>query len=379
MKIVIVGCGVVGAAIAYQLSQIPGLVITVLDRQQPAQASTGAALGVLMAAISQKVKGNNLTMRFQGIRQYDRWIPELEAATSRKIGFNRQGILRLCFEGENLDRWRSLQAIRQGQGWTLELLDLPQLASQYPQLNLSRMIGAVYSPNDRQVDPTALTLALVAAAQQNGVTFQFNAEAIDIDGQGDQSRQRRTIKTIHSTQGAFAADWLVIAAGLGSTLLTTNLQQPVEIRPVLGQAIQVQLSQPLDCSELQPVITGEDVHLVPLGHGQYWIGATVEFPEGAPLNSALHSQTLQPNLDSLEAVWQQAIGLCPGLATATILRQWSGLRPRPEDRPAPVIEVLPGYTNAILASGHYRNGVLLAPATANKVCDIIVNGKGAYC
>jgi len=288
--VVIVGCGVVGAAIAYELSHAKGLTVTVIDRQQPAQAATGAALGVLMAVISQKSKGNNLRMRLAGIERYNAWIPELEAMTGQKILFNQQGILRLCFEGESLDGWYKLAEIRRSQGFQLELLDRAQLATDYPQLSLERVTAAVYSPCDRQVDPTTLTQALVAAATQRGVTFQFDTAVIGVES-GDRTPIPSEIslqqcQQVHTTNGSLTADWLVIAAGLGSTPLTAALQQPVDIRPVLGQAIHVRLPIPLGISQLQPVITGEDVHIVPLGQGDYWIGATVEFPDAGSLPTA---------------------------------------------------------------------------------------------
>ncbi|MBF2026368.1 MAG: FAD-binding oxidoreductase [Oscillatoriales cyanobacterium C42_A2020_001] len=360
MRVAIVGCGVVGAAIAYELSDVPGLLVTVVEQHQPAQHSTGAALGVLMGAISQKLKGNNLRMRLFGIQRYNEWVPKLEIDTGRRILFNQQGILRLCFEGENLDIWKKLASVRQEQGWQLKMCDRAFLATNYPHLNLERVIGAIYSPGDRQVDPTALTLALVAAGQQNGVTFQFNTPVTQVLPQPDSTIQLQT------SQGAIAADWLVIAAGIGSTALTTQLQQAVDIRPVLGQAVRVKMPQPLGNPALQPVITGEDVHLVPLGNDEYWIGATVEFSDfGDP------AIALQPNPALLETVMQQAIALCPALQHATIQHQWYGLRPRPEGRPAPIIEPLPGHSHILLATGHYRNGVLLAPATAAKVRELV--------
>lgn len=366
--IVIVGCGIVGAAIAYELSQIPHLEIKVLDRQAPAQAATGAALGVLMAAISQKPKGNALQKRLLGIQTYDQWVPQLEAMTSRKIPYNRQGILRLCFAGEDLERWRSLAEIRHTQGLQLELCDRAYLAAAYPYLSLEQVIGAVYSPSDRQVDPTALTLALVAAAELNGVTFHFNTPVIlnskDIQ---DNSGKLSCLKT---TAEAIDLDWLIIAAGLGSADLTASLQQPVEICPVLGQAVQIELEQPLGLPGHPPVITGNDVNLVPLGNGEYWIGATVEFDDAETQDFAIPL----PSADRLEAMMDQAIALVPALKNGRIINQWSGLRPRPEGRPAPIVERLPGYSNVILASGHYRNGVLLAPATAKQVREIIQQG-----
>jgi glycine/D-amino acid oxidase-like deaminating enzyme len=361
LNVVIIGCGVVGAAIAYELTQTPHLTVMVLERQPgPALAATGAALGVLMGAISQKSKGNNLTMRLFGIQQYNQWVPHLEALTGHKIPFNQQGILRLCFVGEDLERWQTLAQIRQQQGWKLEICDRAFLAAHYPHLSLDRVIGAVYSPDDRQIDPTALTQALVLAAQHQGATIHFKTQVETIMPLAAKIR-------IDTSQGAIEADWLVIAAGIGATALTKTFPQPIDIRPVLGQAVRIKLPTPLGRPHLQPVITGEDVHLVPLGADEYWIGATVEFPnDGKNL-----AELPQPGSEQLRTVMQQAIALCPALESATILHQWYGLRPRPEGRPAPIIEALPGYPQIILATGHYRNGVLLAPATAHLVREII--------
>ncbi|PZV09299.1 MAG: FAD-dependent oxidoreductase [Leptolyngbya sp.] len=368
MNIVIVGCGIVGAAIAYELSQLPQLKIRVFDRQAPAQAATGAALGVLMAAISQKPKGNTFQKRLLGIQTYDQWIPQLEAITNREIPYNRQGILRLCFVGEDLDRWRSLAEIRHAQGLQLEICDRAYLVANYPYLNLEQVIGAVYSPSDRQVNPTALTLALIAAAEQNGATFHFDTPIVfkspplQTDS-GNLTRLNTPTETIE-------LDWLIIAAGLGSPALTASLQQSMNIRPVLGQAVQVVVEQPLGLPKRQPVITGNDINLVPLGKGKYWIGATVEF-EDAETQSFM---ALHPNSDRLDAMMREAIALVPALKNAQVVQQWSGLRPRPEGRPAPIVELLTDYTNVILASGHYRNGVLLAPTTAKQVKEIIQQG-----
>jgi len=365
VNVVIIGCGIVGAAIAYELSQLPQLEIRVFDRQMPAQAATGAALGVLMAAISQKTKGNNLHRRLLGVQTYDQWIPQLEALTNHEIPYNRQGILRLCFAGEDLDRWRSLAEIRRTQGLQLEVCDRAYLIKNYPYLNLEQVIGAVYSSSDRQVDPTALTLALVAAAEHNGVTFHFNTP-VELDSPPISVDSGR-LSRLHTTTEMLDLDWLIISAGLGSASLTASLQHPIDIRPVLGQAVQITLEQPLEVPDRQPVITGNDTNLVPLGKGKYWIGATVEFEsaETQPFTA------LQPNPDRLEAMMHQAIALVPALKAARIIQHWSGLRPRPEGRPAPIVELLTGYTNVICASGHYRNGVLLAPSTAKQIREII--------
>ncbi|MEH2427072.1 MAG: FAD-dependent oxidoreductase [Nostoc sp.] len=360
--VVIIGCGVVGAAIAYELSLVKGLKITVCDRQPPAQASTGAALGVLMGAISQKIKGKAWQMRQTSIQRYETLIPELEALTGRKIPFNRQGILMLLSDSslEGMSAWEKLVEIRHSQGWNLEIWDTAKLQNICPQVDQEKITNAIYSPQDRQIDPTALTLALVEAAQQNGVTFKFGVTVLDAP-----TSTPEFCHQLETTEGKITADWFVIAAGLGSTPLTAKLNQIIDIRPVLGQALQMRVGHPLGNPDFQPAITGNDVHIVPVGGGDYWIGATVEFPS--------NGDEIPPNQELLESVREQAIAFCPELGTASILRTWSGLRPRPEGRPAPVIGKLPGFSNVLLATGHYRNGVLLAPATAYAIREMIIS------
>ena len=406
-RVAIIGCGIIGAAIAYELSQVSGLQITVLDRQAPAQGSTGAALGVLMGAISKKVKGRAWQLRQTSMQRYETLIPELEEITGQTIPFNRQGILKLCFAEDELASWEQLVQTRQSQGWHLEIWDRDRIGTRCPQLNHNQIVGAIYSPQDRQVDPSALTNALVTASDRNGVTFKFGVTVEGVTttknterdtspptpllggegsltlsfprregglgglGQLDPNRLATSVDSkgricthIRADGLTLDIDWLVVAAGLGSLPLTTSLEQPVEIRPVLGQALHLRLDRFLGHPDFQPVITGNDVHIVPIGTQEYWVGATVEFPNRDG------DVVAEPAL--LEQVKQEAITFCPALADATVLRTWSGKRPRPEGIPAPVIGPLPGYRNVLLATGHYRNGVLLAPATALAIRDAIV-------
>jgi glycine/D-amino acid oxidase-like deaminating enzyme len=415
MKIVIIGCGIIGSAIAYELSQVKGLNITVIDQQPPAQASTGAALGVLMGVISHKTKGKPWRMRQQSLELYERWIPELEAVSGRKIPFNRQGILSLCTAEEDLKGWEYLEKKRKSQGFQLEIWDNTKLAEVCPHINQNRVIAAVYSPQDRQLDPTTLTLALVDAALKNGVNFKFGVKVLEISSSDLDEGE------ISTSEGKISADWFIIAAGLGTSPLTRRrgggagsreqgeqflpssreaegqragsrleerssdwdgsevpsqfsplLPAPcplIDIRPVLGQALHFHVGHALGNPDFQPALTGNDVHIVPCAAGilpttDYWVGATVEFPDE-------QGNVMAADSDLLSSVKQQAIEFCPQLANATITRTWSGLRPRPEGRAAPVIDHLPGFSNILLATGHYRNGVLLAPASAIAIREMI--------
>ncbi|NJR47214.1 MAG: FAD-binding oxidoreductase [Hyellaceae cyanobacterium CSU_1_1] len=359
-KIVIIGCGIVGAAIAYELSLIPGLDITVIDKNTPAHGSTGAALGVLMGAISHKKKGRAWRLRSNSLKRYQTLIPELEAQTGLKIPVNQQGILKLLFAGENLEKWQELQKFRAAEGWTLEIGDRAFITQHCPEIVNENIIGAVYSPQDGQINPVELTKALVAGARANGVKFQFGMEVQDFSKSADEL----SVQSLVTSIGNIEVEQLIICAGLGSTPLTQALQQEIPIRPVLGQAIKLQLDRPLGNVDFQPVITGNDIHLVPLGNNQYWLGATVEFPTETEASIA--------NRELLAQLMAGAIAFCPELKSATILETWSGKRPRPEGIAAPIIEKLSGYSNVLLATAHYRNGVLLAPATALEVVQMLM-------
>jgi glycine oxidase len=351
-EITIVGCGIIGAAIAYELSQIPGLQITVLEKQlTPASGSTGAALGVLMGIISHKTKNRAWQLRETSIQRYATLIPELEAQTGIKIPVNRQGIVKLLFaEVDDIAKWQQLRAIRHTQGWFLAIWDREDLTSRCPQIINEQIIGAVYSPQDSQINPAILTQALVKAASQNGVEFQFG---VTIEDSLDRSITND--------------DWLIISAGLGSTPLTASLLHKIQITPVLGQALRLRVDKPCGNADFQPVITGNDRHLVPLGNREYWLGATVEFPN-------IKGEVIVDR-ELLEQVKQDTIDFCPMLADATILETWWGMRPRPQGKSAPIIESLPGYPRVLLATGHYRNGVLLAPATALAIARVISNNR----
>lgn len=406
-RVVVIGCGIVGAAIAYELSQMDGLSVTVLDRQPPAQASTGAALGVLMGAISQKTKGRAWRLRDASIRRYQTLIPELEATTGQTIPVNRDGIVLIQFADDDLSKWKRLVDLRRSQGWDLHSWDTVKLRDRCPQIGYKlgdrAIAGAIYSPDDLQIDPTALTQGLITAAQHNGATVRFDAEVTGFEAiaPSDRLRTCHAVQVVNSAQvvnpehpepmrnpssgesipkpdssqdftslqpiESIEADWVIVAAGLGSAWLSQMAPTTIDLRPVLGQAMRVSLDFPIGHGNFHPVISGDDIHIVPLRYhaepNHYWVGATVEFPDDAGFVVADQQQ--------LETVWQGAIALCPALESATVLETWSGLRPRPWNQSAPVIEPLAGYTNVILATGHYRNGVLLAPATAQRVAEMI--------
>jgi glycine oxidase len=341
MRVAVVGAGIVGATVAYMLSEVADVVVYERSPGPPemtagAMASaTGAALGLLMGSVSTREKGQSLEMRQAGIDWYDRVVPELQV--EEPVLYNQQGLLLLQFEAERRGRWEQLVDVRQAQGRRLEYWDCDRVAEAFPEVALESVVGAVYSPGDRQVDAAALTRALIQTSQRRGVRFEFGQEVGDLDG--------------------VEADVMVVCAGTGSVGLVD-----VEMRSVLGQAVRVRLPRSLGTPEFQPVLSGHDIHLVPLGNNEYWLGATVEFDNERVILP-------EPEAEMFETMMAQIAALVPSLQTAEVLMRWHGWRPRPQGRPAPVIEWV--GDRVILASGHYRNGVLLAPATALRVQEML--------
>lgn len=375
-RVVIIGCGIVGATIAYELGRGGRFDVTVLERQAKAPAiapgaiatyrtGTSGALGMLMGAISQKTQGRSWELREASLRRFQTLIPELESLTGTKVAHNENGLLKLCGPSDDLQQWERLAAQRKGQGWPLEVLGTDAIAGTYPQVSMGALGGVafgVYSPQDWQVQPISLLTALVNGARHYGVNFSFGTTVTALHPQAGGGIR---IDLADAERGAaplapIGADWLVVAAGLGSSAIAATVEaSPLQLQPVLGQAARLQLERPMAMRE--PAITGDDVHVVPLGGGGYWVGATVEF------NEADATTAPTPDPDRWQMVLDAAISLCPDLAAATITQTWSGLRPRPVGQPAPVIEPLASCDRIWLATGHYRNGVLLAPATAEAI------------
>jgi glycine oxidase len=360
MRIGIIGCGIIGALLAYELGQRGQHSVIVLEQAaEPAQGATGAALGVLMGVISHKLKGRPWRFRQISLERYEQLIPELETITGLQIRFNRQGLLKLLFAEDDLHRWRYIVDRRRQQGYSLHWLEPTLVTERVPGLNPELVRAGIVSPSDRQLDPSQLTQALVQAASQHGVEFRFGSAVEQVQVEND------CAVALVTHQMSLPLDYLVITAGIGSFPLTQGLLSPLPVQPVLGQAAKLYIPQGLAVSP-EPVLTGRDIHFVPLGDRHYWLGATVELPPG-----------LSPETARSEAwteLWHSALAMCPGLAQADVLGRWQGWRPRPVGRSAPVIEPLAGYTNVILATAHYRNGVLLAPATAQEVLKLIDYG-----
>jgi D-amino-acid oxidase len=296
-----------------------------------------------MAEIFRRSSGRGWRLRQQSLALWRQWRTQL-AERGHPIPW-RPGLLQLACNEQEWQAKARLAEQRQRQGLPLRLLNRAELQALSPALP-EQVAGALFSPNDGQLDPKPAMQALLHDGLRHGLLTEA-AAVVQLE-RGSQGTDRRWI--IHTEAGSCSSHWLVIAAGLASPALLEPLGHTRPQSPVLGQALELQL--PAGCNaESWPGSVGWDgINLVPRPGGRLWLGATVE--PGLTQGSSEALAELR-HLGGAAPAW---------LRQATPLRHWQGLRARPDERPAPLLEQHePGL---LLTSGHYRNGVLLAPATA---------------
>lgn len=371
-SVIVLGAGLVGLSAAWLL-QRRGHRVLLLDpclgsgaaseapgqEQPPTLGGSRAALGVLMAQVFHRASGRGWRLRQRSLELWNDWRRQLEAR-GRPIAA-RRGLLLLASTPEERLRQERLVLERQRLGLPLELWPADRLAALNPVLPAG-LCGALHSPADGQLDPLQLLDALHSDAAAAGLS-SLPAAVVAIERTGRESGWR----VVLADRQRLEAEWLVLAAGAASGTLLAGLDPRLAadwpIEPVLGQALELELPAAsarrlaTDGDSGWPgVVIWQGINLVPRpdlpGGRRLWLGATLEPGQRADPEAL----ATMANLGGAAPEW---------LHQATVCRQWQGLRARPVGRPAPLLETLaPGL---LLAGGHYRNGVLLAAATAEWV------------
>jgi glycine oxidase len=207
---------------------------------------------------------------------------------------------------------------------------------------------------EQYIDPQRLTQALAAAAQKRGVVVHTHAEVSRFirDGEG-------RLRAVRAGNTTYEADAVVLASGPWTAALAKRLGANVPVRPVRGQMLS--LNGP--AQPLHHMVWGSAAYLLAREDGQTYVGATVE-------EAGYRKHNTKSALASLR---RGAIGLIPTLSSATQRRAWAGLRPGSVDG-LPIMGLLPGWQNVWVNTGHFRNGILLAPAAGEVIARSVLKG-----
>lgn len=347
-SVIIVGAGVVGCTVAYELARA-GARVQVIEPRAPGQGATRASAGVLCPYI----EGHDVKLRDLGARSlemYDRFIDRLRTDSGHNIVYQRNGTLELALNDADEARLRAQSVLLGTLNVECKWL-LPAAFDEYePRVSRSAR-GALLIPVHGLVGVTSLTLAAVGAAEKFGARFTNAIGAIRIHpSPGD--------RVAVQTSGAqWEADRVVLAAGSWSSQITVQDADVVPVKPIRGQLLQLQ-ARPGD---IRRVLWGPNGYLVPWPDGTVLVGATVEdvgFDE---------SHTSEAVRDLRET----AAELVPALAKAPMAGVRTGLRPRgPDD--LPMIGPSRAVPGLYYATAHYRNGVLLAPLTVQLIAGLVL-------
>ena len=345
MRVVIIGAGIVGCAVARELS-VRGVHCAVIDGRSLAGGATQASAGMLAPYVEAhgRTPMRDLCVRSLGL--YDEWIAAVRRESDSDVEYRRIGTLEVALDRAHADVLRASSSRSEGieRAW----LDADRAAREYP--SLGGVSGALFTPVHGYVAAAQLTAALASSAEGRGATFH-RATVDRVDARGGSF-------AMTTSSGRFDADAVVLAAGAWTNTIEGVRSPP--LRPVRGQLLNLGWTGP----PLSTIVWGPECYVVPHTDGTLLAGATVEdvgFDERA---------TAAGIRDLLDAVCE----LLPEAWGASFLGARVGLRPATPDE-LPAIGPDAHIDGLVHASGHYRNGVLLAPITAKVVADWLIDRR----
>jgi glycine oxidase len=354
-SVAIIGAGVIGLGIAWRLAA-RGVSVAVFDKGVSGAGASHAAAGML-AACAEAEPGEEALVTLGRVSQA-RWpafAAELKQASGVDVGLRPEGTLVVALTSDDQARLSHQLTFQQKLGLPLQWISAAETRRREPHL-AGKLAGAVFSPEDTQVDNRKLAAALRIAAEAAGARIREHQEVKTIS-----SDAGRVDGIILADGTKVGADVVVLAAGAWSRSidgLAPELRPPV--RPIKGQmlALRMDPAAPL----LTHVVWAPGAYLVPRLDGRLLVGATVE-EKGYDT-----SLTAGGILTLLEAAWR----VVPAVEELPIDEMWVGHRPGSRDD-APILGTGP-IDGLIYATGHHRNGILLTPVTADSIAQLVLEG-----
>jgi len=355
--VVVIGGGVIGMATAWRAA-LQGLAVVVVD-PQPGRGASWAAAGML-TPVTEAYYGEEdlLRLNLASARRYPSFVAELESASGLQVGYRTNGTLAVAADSGDRAVLEDLHRYQQELGLDSEMVSGRECRALEPML-APGIRGGLLVAGDHQVDGRALHRALSVAAGLAGVEVRTTAVSEVLV-----ARDRVTGVRLDNGE-TIAAPTVLLAAGCwsaGMAGVPPDARPPV--RPVKGHILRLRspARRPLLGRNVRGLVAGSHLYLVPRGDGRLVVGATVEEMgfDTTVMAGAVHD------------LLRDARAVVPGTAELELVESHAGLRPgSPDNLPIMGQSVLPGLA---VATGHYRNGVLLAPVTADAMASLLVTG-----
>ena len=348
--VIIVGGGVIGCSIALKLVDA-GLSSAVIEKGRVGCEASRAAGGMLAAQSETSSVGPFFDLCLRSRSMYREFAAHLTEVSGIDVQYKDEGLLSITLEGEDLQESTQWVSWQTEAGLALERLSAGAARDFEPAV-IESVAGAVFVPGDHQVENRRLMDALDLAIRRAGVQLIEGAEVSAL------ATKRNKVTGVILGGKRLDAGIVVVAAGAWSSRLLEPLGLNVEVVPARGQMIAV---RGRNCP-IKRVLHSRKVYLVPRQDGRILIGATVEY---AGFDKAV-------TVDGISSMLSAALEVVPSLRDFEVAEVWSGLRPDTRDH-LPVIG--PAVDGLLLAVGHFRNGILLAPVTAELIAELISTGR----
>lgn len=349
--VVVVGGGVIGLACAWRLAQ-RGAEVTVLEKGLPGAGASRVAAGML-APVGELTFGEPelLELTLAAARMYPEFVVELEAASGESTGFERLGALHVALDRDEAAQLRRVHDLQRSLDLEAEWLSTRQCRELEPGLAPS-FHGGVLAVGEAAIDPRALTRTLLLACAEEGVEVLTGTDVVDGIFDGER------LAGVGTAAGEFRAETVLLAGGAWSGAMSWLPEEArPTVRPVKGQVVELRTRDAE--TPARHILASERVYLVPRADGRLIVGATVEEMGFDTTVTA----------GGVHELLREAYRLLPDVAEMELVDAIAGLRPgTPDNLPL----VGPGAIDGlVLATGHYRNGILLAPLAAETVAELL--------
>lgn len=339
---VIAGGGLIGGAIALELA-LAGVRVAIFEKGAPGQEASWAGAGILSPAPESPATIPLVPLGKASMTLYPDFVARVEEISGQDVGFRAKGTVEALFSRDTARELSTHVALQHGWGLRAEAISAEDARELEPALS-PELEAAVLRPDEASVDNRALTQAVLEAARKSGVEIFSQHEA-----QGVWQEKERCAGLLLKGE-KIAAKWTIIAAGCFSAGISgVNTYAPV--RPAKGQMVSLRSER----TKIERVLWSDKIYLVPRNDGRILAGATVEYVGFDKKITA----------GALEKILTGAIELAPDLADARVEETWAGLRPDSPDH-LPIL----GPTDIeglLVATGHFRSGILLTPITARLI------------